>query len=280
MAGRLLMTIAICLGSAVAVASAGGAGGPSAGVQQGWDGLANGAVRYVAVPVGDSTSLQVIRRQDGRVVQFMALKGPWGIPVVAYDGTAAGLMGDRRTLLLGEASSGPRLRKHSAFTLVDMKRMKVVRTLRLPGHQVFDALSPDGRYLYFIEYISAQDFTRYLVRAYDLRAGRLLAAPVTDKRESETAMQGAPISRVTSQDGSWAYTLYGGSGTTFIHALDTMHAGAVCIDLPWKTQPRRLFEFRMRRAGDGRLVVRGPRGRTLAVVNQDNLHVVSAVRDP
>ena len=257
MAARLLMTIAICLGSAVAAASAGGAGGPSAGVQQGWDGLANGAVRYVAVPVGDSTSVQVIRRQDGRVLQFMALKGPWGIPVVAYDGTAAGLMGDRRTLLLGEATAGPKLRKHSAFALVDMKRMKVVRKLRLPGHQVFDALSPDGRYLYFIEYVSAQDFTRYLVRAYDLRAGRLLANPVTDKRESETAMQGAPISRVTSQDGSWAYTLYGGSGTTFIHALDTMHAGAVCIDLPWKTQPKRLFDFRIRRAGDGRLIVRG-----------------------
>jgi len=280
MAGRLLVTIAICMGFAVGAASAGGAGGPSAGVQQGWDGLANGAVRYVAVPVGDSTSVQVIRRQDGRVLQFMALKGPWGIPVVAYDGTAAGLMGDRRTLLLGEATAGPRLRKHSAFTLVDMKRMKVVRKLRLPGHQVFDALSPDGHYLYFIEYVSAQDFTRYLVRAYDLRAGRLLANPVTDKRESETEMQGAPISRVTSQDGSWAYTLYGGSDKTFIHALDTMHAGAVCIDLPWKTQPRRLFEFRIRRAGDGRLVVRGPRGRALAVVNQDNLHVVSAVRDP
>ena len=161
-----------------------------------------------------------------------------------------------------------------------MKKMRVVRTLRLPGHHVFDALSPDGRYLYFIQYVSAQDFTRYRVRAYDLRAGHLLANPVVDKRESETAMQGAPISRVTSHDGSWAYTLYGGPHETFIHALDTLNAGAVCIDLPWKTQPKRLFEFRIRHAGDGRLIVRGPRGRTLAVVDQDNLHVVSAVRDP
>jgi hypothetical protein len=158
--------------------------------------------------------------------------------------------------------------------------MKVVRKLRLPGHQIFDALSPDGHYLYFVEYLSAQDFTRYRVRAYDLRTGRLVAQPVTDKRESETAMQGSPISRVTSRDGSWAYTLYGGSDKTFIHALDTMHAGAVCIDLPWKSQPKRLFEFRIRRSGDGRLVVRGPRGRALAVVDQNNLHVVSAVRDP
>lgn len=280
MAGRLLATIAICMGCAVTAASAGGAGGPGAGVQQGWDGLASGVVRYVAVPAASSTTVQVIRRKDGRVLHFMSLKGAWGIPVVAYDGTTAGLMGDRRTLLLGEATAGPKLRKHSSFALVDLKKMRVVRKLRLPGHQVFDALSPNGRYLYFIEYVSAQDFTRYLVRAYDLRAGRLLPNPVTDKRESETAMQGAPISRVTSRDGTWAYTLYGGSDKTFIHALDTLHAGAVCIDLPWKAQPKRLFNFRIRRAGDARLIVRGPRGRTLAVVSQDNLHVVSAVRDP
>jgi hypothetical protein len=277
---RLLATIAVCMGCAATVANAGGAGGPGAGVQQGWDGLANGAVRYVAVPADGSTVVEVIRRQDGRVLRFMALKGTWGIPVVAFDGTADGLMGDGRTLLLGESTGGPTLRKHSTFALVDVKRMKMVRKVRLPGHQVFDALSPDGHYLYFIEYLSAQDFTRYRVRAYDLRTGRLVAQPVTDKRESETAMQGSPISRVRSQDGSWAYTLYGGSDKTFIHALDTMHAGAVCIDLPWKSQPKRLFEFRIRRSGDGRLVVRGPRGRALAVVDQNNLHVVSAVRDP
>jgi hypothetical protein len=277
---RLLATIAIYMGSAVVAASAGGSGGPGAGVQQGWDGLADGAVRYVAVPAGDSTSVQVVRRQDGRVLRFMALKGTWGIPLVAYDGTAAGLMSDGHTLLLGDANVGPTLRKHSTFALISLKRMKVRGKVRLPGHQVFDALSPDGRYLYFIEYVSTHDFNRYRVRAYDLRAGRLLANPVADKRESETAMQGAPISRVMSQNGSWAYTLYGGPNKTFIHALDTVHAGAVCIDLPWKAQPKRLFEFRIRRAPDGHLVVRGPRGRTLAVVNQDNLHVVSAVRDP
>jgi len=280
MAGRLLATIAICMGCALTAASAGGAGGPGAGVQQGWDGLAKGAVRYVAVPAVNSTTVQVIRRRDGRVLKFMSLKGAWGIPVVAFDGTTDGLMADGRTLLLGEPLTGPGLRRNSTFALIDMKKMRVVRKLRLPGHYIFDALSPDGKYLYFIQYVSAEDFNRYRVRAYDLRAGQLLKNSVVDKRESETAMQGAPISRATSRDGSWAYTLYGGPAKTFIHALDTLNAGAVCIDLPWKTQPRRLFEFRIRRAGDGRLVVRGPHGRTLAVVNQDNLHVVSAVRDP
>jgi hypothetical protein len=280
MARRLLATIAIGVACAAGAATALGDGGPGAGVQQGWDGVESGAVRYVAVPAAGWTTVQAIRRQDGRVLQFMALKGTWGIPVVAYDGTTAGLMPDGRTLLLGEATAGPFLRKHSSFALVDMKKMRITRKLKLPGHQIFDALSPDARYLYFVEYVSAQDFTRYRVRVYDLRAGRLLANAVTDKREQETAMQGAPISRTMSADRNWAYTLYGGTHETFIHALDTLHAGAVCIDLPWKTMPKRLFEFRIRRAGDGRLVVRGPRGRTLAVVNEENLHVVSAVRDP
>ena len=280
MAGRLLATIAICMGCAMTAASAGGAGGPGAGVQQGWDGLAIGAVRYVAVPAAGSTTVQVIRRRDGRVLKFMSLKGAWGIPVVAFDGTTDGLMADGRTLLLGEPPTGPGLRRDSTFALVDIKKMRMVRKLRLPGHHVFDALSPDGRYLYFIQYVSAEDFNQYRVRAYDLRAGHLLTKPVVDKRESATAMQGAPISRVTSRDRSWAYTLYGGGHETFIHALDTLNAAAVCIDLPWKTQPKRLFDFRIRRAGDGRLIVRGPRGRTLAVVDQGKLHVVSAVRDP
>jgi hypothetical protein len=280
MAGRLLATIAICMGCAMTAASAGGAGGPGAGVQQGWDGLARGAVRYVAVPTAGSTTVQIIRRRDGRVLKFMSLKGAWGIPVVAFDGTTDGLMADGRTLLLGEPLTGPGLRTDSTFALVDLKKMRVVRKLRLPGHHVFDALSPDGRYLYFIQYVSAEDFNQYRVRAYDLRAGRLLTKPVVDKREAATAMQGAPISRATSRDRSWAYTLYGGPQETFIHALDTLNAAAVCIDLPWKTQPKRLFDFRIRRTGDGRLIVRGPRGRTLAIVDQEKLHVVSAVRDP
>ena len=116
MARRLLATIAICLGCAVTTASADGAGGPGAGVQQGWDGLANGVVRYVAVPAVNSTAVQVIRRQDGRVLKFMSLNGAWGIPVVAYDGTAAGLMGDGHTLLLGDATASPRLRTGPSST--------------------------------------------------------------------------------------------------------------------------------------------------------------------
>jgi len=280
MRSRLLRIAALGVLSGTLVTPAASAGGgPNPGVQQGWDGIKHGAVRYVAVPAGSWTAVEAIRRSDGRVLQFMTLKGSWGIPVVAADGTAAGLMRDGRTLLLGEASAGPYLRKHSSFAFVDLKRMKVVKRLRVPGHQVFDALSPDGRYLYFVEYVAQQDYTRYRVRAYDLRAERLLQQAVIDKRERETTMQGSPISRAETEAG-WVYTLYGGAHETFIHALDTRNVTAICIDLPWKSQPKKLFEFRLRLDGEGRLVVRGPRGRALAVVNPSNQRIVSSVTDP
>jgi hypothetical protein len=280
MRSRLLISAAIAVvGVTVAAPAASGDGGPGPGFAQGWDGIQSGQVRYVAVPAGGWTAVEVIRHQGGRVVNYMTMKGSWAIPLVAFDGTAGGLLRDGHTLLLAEAKFGPVRPKYTKFVLVDMKKMRVVRKLRIRGHHSFDALSPDARYMYLVEYVSAQDFTRYRVRAYDLRAGRLLPDPVIDKREWETTMQGSPISRVAPYHG-WVYTLYGGGDHAFIHALDTTHAQAVCIDLPWKEQPQRLFDFRLRSDGDGHLVVKGPRGRTVAVVDRASLRVLSSVRKP
>jgi hypothetical protein len=279
MRSRLLVSAAVfVVGVTVAAPAASGDGGPGPGYAQGWDGVQSGAVRYVTVPAGGWTAVEVIRRDGGRVVNFMTLKGNWGIPLVAYDGTTGGLLPDGRTLLLAEVKYGPIRPKYSNFALVDMKKMRVVRKLRIRGDHSFDALSPDARYMYLVEYVSTQDFSRYRVRAYDLRGGRLRPNPVIDKREWETTMQGSPISRAAPHQG-WVYTLYGGGDHAFIHALDTTHVQAVCVDLPWK-QPRRLYDFRLRSDGDGHLVVRGPRGRTLAIVDRADLRVLSSVRNP
>jgi MprA protease rhombosortase-interaction domain-containing protein len=137
----------------------------------------------------------------------------------------------------------------------------------LRGDFSFDAISPDGDSLYLIQYTSAKDPSRYAVRAYDLAADRLLAAPVVDPRERGEAMRGSPITRYTSRDGRWAYTLYDGAGTEpFVHALDTVDRQARCIDLPMLEGRRDLYTLRLTGGGSGGLRV-VKHDRTLALVD-------------
>jgi hypothetical protein len=275
---RVLTIAAGVLCSLAAAMPAAGDGGPPQGAVQGWDGLANGAVRYVAVPVGDWTSVQVINRSGGRVVQFLGIKGRWGIPLVAVDSPGDALLRDARTLVLAQVSYGRTLRKHSSFVFADMKRMRILRRIQVSGHMTFDAISPDARYMYLTEYVSPQNFTAYRVRAFDLKANRLLPKIVSDRTTWETTMQGWPVSRV-NRDG-WAYTLYATGGRPFIHALDTRHVAAVCINLPWGSEPRYIYDYRVRFDRDGHLVVRGRHGRALVTVDRGSLRVLSSVRNP
>jgi hypothetical protein len=277
---RRVLTVAagVVCSLAVALPAASGDGGPPQGAVQGWDGLAHGAVRYVAVSIGNWTSVQVIRRNGGRLVQFMSIKGRWGIPLVAVDSPGDALLRDERTLVLAQVSYGPTLRKQSSFALVDMKRMRVLRKIHVDGHMTFDAVSPDGRYLYLTEFVSPQDFTAYRVRAFDVKANRLLPKIVSDRSTWETTMQGWPVSRV-NRDG-WAFTLYATGGRPFIHALDTRHVAAVCINLPWDSEPRYIYSYRVRFDRDGHLVVRGRHGRVLVTVDRGSLRILSSVRNP
>jgi len=263
---RKCLSAFVAAAALVAAAPAAGDGGPPQNAMQGWDGATRGELRYVAVPTPGWTSLQVIRRQGGRVLQWLNLKGNWGIPSVTVDAPGEALVRDDRTIVLGDVAYGFRLRRHSSFMLVDTKQSSVVAKITLRGHFVFDALSPDARYLYLTEYVSPTNFNEYRVRAYDLRAGRLQRKIVSDRTSWETTMQGWPISRVNR--GGWAFTLYATGGRPFIHALDTRHASAVCIELPWANEPQRMWDYRLG-FSDGDLVVRGPKGHTLFTVTRD-----------
>jgi DNA-binding beta-propeller fold protein YncE len=275
---QILIVLAAAVACAVGATTAASAGGPSPGITQGQNGVVRGNLRYVAQAAGASTSVQAIDRESGSVVRSMKLAGTWGVPVVDFHQTTEGLFPDGRTLLLAQQIfNGQTLRKNTRFTLVDVQKMRVSRTIRIRGAMAFDAVSPDSRYLYLVEYVS-QDSGLYRVRAYDLKAGHLLAKIVSDRRSWATGMQGSPVSRVW-KDG-WAYTLYGGNARPFIHALNTRHVEAVCINLPWKTSPQRVFDYRLRTNGDGHLVVRGPNGRALAVVDRKTFRVLSSVRNP
>jgi hypothetical protein len=277
---RLLSTVVVCVGCLLGgAAAAAGDGGPGPGVSFGWAGITHGNMRYVTVPTPSWTTVESIQRRGGKVFGTLNVKGTWGIPLVAYDGTTGGLLPDGRTLLLADANAGPYLRSQSLFTFVDVKKMRQLQTFALRGDFSYDALSPDGRYLYLIEHTTAKDLTQYRVRAFDLRARRLLPKIVADRRSWGTTMSGTAITRL-STDG-WAYTLYGGSSSVpFIHALDTRHVSAVCINMPWKSQPQRIWNYRLRTDGEGNLVVRGPRGRALVTVDRQSFRVLSSVRNP
>jgi hypothetical protein len=192
----------------------------------------DGTSRYLTVTLGGRTALLAQRAHDGAMTGRSTMRGYYGIPLVAYDSTAGGIAHDGRTLVLIR----PRTRfprKTTTFAIFRTKPvLRLRQTVRLRGDFSYDALSPDGRSLYLINYLSATDPTKYRVRVFDLARNRLEPKPIVDAREAPDEMNGLPVTRVSSPDGRWAYTLYDGNGKhPFIHALDTRDAKAFCIDL-------------------------------------------------
>jgi hypothetical protein len=267
--------------SLAAVAQADG-GGPGAGVSVGWDGVAapDGLVRYVAVPADKSTVVEAVRTADGRVTGFGSLAGIFGIPLLASDGTTGGISRDGRTLVLGEqAQGGPTLRTVSHFVVYDPRRLDEPNEILVPGDYSFDALSPDGTRLYLIQHLSAQNLSRYVVRAYDLQIGRLLPGRIADRTQKGWVMQGYAMTRTTSADGRWAYTLYQNpGGTPFIHALDTVRGVAHCIGIPWQTNDQSaLYNVRLSVHDGGKLLaVHWRSGRRWLDVNTSTWRVTPA----
>jgi hypothetical protein len=227
----------LLLAALLAAATARGAAGPAPGVAQGGDGVLApaGDVRYVTIAAADETTVLAVGARDGRVLRWKRLRGSWGVPLVTFGGLAGGLSRDGRTLVLQQADSALPGSQRSGFALLDTARLRLLRTISLPGQLAFDALSPDARRLYLVEHPSSPDPTAYAVRAYDLASGRLEPEPIVDPRERDEKMSGMPWQRTTSADGSWIYTLYEPleSGKPFVHALDVRRGRAVCVDLPW-----------------------------------------------
>lgn len=259
---------ATALAGAVLTAPAWADGLPVQDVEVGQSGVEAPAedVRYVAVSARRDTIVQRIRRNGGQVLRSRLLRGGYTIPAVAYDGSAAGLSADGNTLvLISPRRTFPRAR--TTFAVLDANRLQLLETLALAGDFSFDALSPDARWLYLIQYTSPNDPLQYRVRALDLLNGKLHPDPVVDKREPDEAMNGHPLTRATSPDGRWAYTLYEGSTHPFVHALDTANRDARCIDLDWLHGRKDLWQLRFAvDAGGDELRVRA-RGKDVALVD-------------
>jgi hypothetical protein len=213
-----------------------------------------GDSRFISVTLGDRTAVLAQRPGTGAVTSRANLRGSFTIPMVAYDSTAGGISGDGRTLvLINPRKSFPRSR--TTFAVLTAKpRLRLRRIVRLPGDFSFDALSPDGHALFLINYLSRTDPTQYRVRVYDLARNRLDPKPIVDPREAPGAMNGFPVTRVSSPDGRWAYTLYDGAGKhPFIHALDTRDRRAACIDLDGPSFANNFaYDLRLALAAGGR----------------------------
>jgi len=253
---RVLLFAAVVTVAAVAAAPAAADGLPVLGIDVGTQGVTvpASADRYVTINRGAGTLVERIARNGGKVVQLTTLTGTFTIPAVAYDSSSGGLSADGRTLVLIEPRrSFPR--PETTFALLDARTLRVRHRFTLRGDFSFDAVSPRGRTMFLINYTSP-DPTRYAVRAYDLRSGRLRPAPITDPAERSDKMRGSPITRLTSADGRWAYTLYDGSGAApFVHALDTATSRAHCIDLELLGGRGDLWQLRLRADRGGGLSV-------------------------
>ena len=270
-----LVVLALAGAAALAAAAASGDGLPVLGIDVGSKGVAarTAPVRYVTLPAGRGTIVARTARYGGRVLSFTRLAGSFTIPAVAYDGSASGLSADGKTLVLIQ----PRVkfpRARTAFAVVDASHVRLLKRIVLNGDFSFDAISPNGKTLFLIEYFSARDPTRYNVRAYDLRTGHLLSRPVVDPRERGAAMRGSPLTRATSPDGRWAYTLYDGAGgTPFVHALDTSTRRARCIDLALLTGRRDLWQLRLAAVAGGRNIAVSTPTKTLAFIDTTDFRV-------
>jgi hypothetical protein len=255
------------------------AGGPAAGLNAGPTGVTapGESSRYVTLPTGHGTLLARIRRDGGQVERSRVLRRSLVVPAVAYDGTATGLSADGRTLVLASPRAGFPQRR-STFAVIDARRLQPRFSFRLRGDFTLDAVSPDGKRLFFIEQTSPRDLTRYAVRAYDVAARQLESHPVVDPAEADEPMRGSPIARASSADGRWAYTLYDGNGKhPFIHALDTAAARAKCVDLDQLAGREDLPGLRLTVGRPGSIVVNEPsRQRPLLVVDPRSF----AVREP
>ena len=264
--------------AALAPAAARADGLPVLGIDVGSTGVASGSdgARYITIPAGSRTIVERVAQHGGQVLAWRSLRGTFTIPAVAYDGSAGGLSADGTTLVLIEPRrSFPRAA--TKLLVLSSDGLKPLRNVELQGDFSFDAVSPKGSWLYVIHYVSPNDPTRYLVQAYDVLRGRLLAKPIIDPDEPGEKMRGNPLSRTMSADGRWAYTLYDGAGATpFVHALDTVGRSAHCIDLDGIASGTNLWQLRLGTDRDGQHLVVRDSTTPLLLIDLRSLSVIRA----
>jgi hypothetical protein len=199
----------------------------------------DGSVTFKVTQRGHVTEVRALSPITGTEPRATELTGAFGLPVVTQGGQVAGVSHDGSTLVLqgepdltaeGEVSV-------SRLAVLDTTLWDEPRLVGLKGSFTYDAISPDGRFLYLVEHVPPASSNHYRVRQYDLANNRLIRQPIVDKRLAAAGgggviMQGYPVARAESRGGDWVFTLYQtASDAVFVHALNTA-GGAVCIGIP------------------------------------------------
>jgi hypothetical protein len=216
-------------------------------------GTPDGKARFLTYSVGGR---EMLKADAAGVVRTKRLPGDYIVPTVAYDASASGLSADGRTLVLThQRSTFPQ--RVSRFLVVDARTLAIRAHLALKGDFSLDAISPNGAWVYLIQYTTPRDPTAYRVRALNTTTLRLLPRAIVDPTEPDESMRGNPITRDYSADGRWAYTLYDGDGHPFVHALDTEGLTARCIDV--RPLPTNQSNFQLKLDRDVLFVTLGSR---------------------
>jgi len=273
----MVRRLAFALVSLVVLASAPAALGAYPGPYALQDGLGvlshDGAVRYTVSKDGANTLLRAVSRTDGTVSLSRTVAGAFGIATLSpQGGYGEGLSHDGGTLVLQSVDIKP----ETQFLLVDTSNLSTRDTISLKGTFAYDAMSPDGSRLYLIQHKTVQDLNHYVVRGYDLNGHALLPGRIADKTQKDWIMRGWAVSRTSTANGRWVYTLYANpGGFPFVHALDTVKGVAHCVGIPWpQADPDQadVFNFRLGLKGS-RLAVRWPGGAAYRFVNTTNWKV-------
>ena len=273
---KALVVLVLALAAAATPSGVGADGSPyTPGLVWGWSGVGalDSGVRFVAFAMPKATIVAAVRARDGDVLRSRVLRGSYGVPLVAYDGTSGGLSGDGRSLVLGSYAPIPGERGRTRFVVVSTKTLAVQRPIMLDGSWSFDAVSPNGSTIFLTQHLRAGDKPLYRVRTFDTRSG-LLGGAIVDRLEGEKDMGGTAVARASSRDGRWAYTAYARRGhAPFVHALDTAKREAFCIDLPLRLGYDRQWGLRLGLTEDGASLWVRAGGTRLAVVDTSSWEV-------
>jgi hypothetical protein len=173
---------------------------------------------------GAATTVRFRTGEGGEVRAEQQVAGAWQLPRMGLTKRPVGMSADGSTIVLEQAESS---RKSTSFALVKSSGADAVRVLTFPGDLSFDALAPDGAWLYVLAH---QADGTYQVRKASTATGALDPNVIVDKRNPGEVMSGYAITQLASR--GWVYTLYQGPEGPFVHALSTNDGAALCIDLP------------------------------------------------